>query len=315
VSEHFRNFFFSPTSAKPLAGLRIGLALTLLLQTLLVSRDFVDWYGTKGILQGTLSEDLSWGLPQMTFVLRNLAAFGVGENQALLLIASLYVVSLVLLAVGWHSRVFSGVAWFLHILFGEGQVTGYGIDLFAHVALFYGMWMPYGAAWSLDVRSGRVSSAPSIPARLSLRIWQLHLAIAYFASGVEKAIGWQWRNGEAIWRSLMLPTYQQYDFSWLASYPWLAMGLGFGTLVIEIGYPFFIFPRKTRALWIAAVLSLHLGIALFLGLHLFALMMGMLTLTCFGLEAGGSDLKWLRLRFVRPLNRPLILQSAEAGAR
>lgn len=277
-------FFFSPTSAKPLAALRIGVALTLLLQTFLVSSDFFEWYGTKGILQGSLSEDLSWGLPQMTYVLRQLAEWGISEKLGLTLLGSLYVLVLIALALGWRTRLAAIAAWFLHILFGEGQVTGYGIDLFAHIALFYGMFMPYGAAWSLDVRAGRVSPAPSVGARLSLRIWQIHLAIAYFASGVDKAIGWQWRNGEAIWRSLMLPTYRQYDFSWLAHAPWLATLLGFGTLVIEIGYPFFIFPTRTRPIWITLVLSLHLGIALFLGLHLFALMMGVLTVSCFGVE-------------------------------
>jgi hypothetical protein len=158
----------------------------------------------------------------------------------------------------------------------------YGVDAFAHVSLFYCLVMPVGAAFSLDRRAGRAVDAPSATATLSLRVLQLHLCIVYLSSGVEKALGEQWRNGEAIWRSLMLPEYAQFDFSWMAFTPWLAMLVAWGTLAIEIGYAFFIWPRQTRKLWVLATLGLHLGIAVFLGLWLFSSMMMVLTFSAFG---------------------------------
>ncbi len=177
------------------------------------------------------------------------------------------------------------MAWGLQFAFAQGHFTGYGLDLFAHFSLFYAIFMPMGAAYSADklIRGGSVDK--TWQAGISLRVFQLHLAIAYFASGVEKLAGEQWRNGEAVWRSLMLPLYRQYDMSWLASMPWIALAFAWGTLVIEIGYPFFIFPRRTRPAWVALTISLHLSIALFLGLHLFGLLMAILTFCCFGLAS------------------------------
>jgi len=52
---------------------------------------------------------------------------------------------------------------------------------------------------------------------------------------------------------------------------------GWGTLVVEIGYPFFIWPRRTRKVWAFAIIGLHLCIALFMGLVFFASLMILLT--------------------------------------
>jgi hypothetical protein len=122
-------------------------------------------------------------------------------------------------------------------------------------------------------------------ARLGLRVVQIHLCIAYLASGIEKATGSQWRDGEAIWRSLMIVHYPRFDFSWLARYPWFAVVLGWGVLVVEIGYAALIWSRCTRRLWVAAVVALHLGIAVFMGLDVFGALMIVLTVAAFGVSS------------------------------
>src|SRR5207248_2278213 len=116
----------------------------------------------------------------------------------------------------YRTRFASIAAWLTHTLFMFQQTTSYGVDCFAQIFLFYLVWMPAGAAFSLDRLAGRVSGDPSIAARISIRVLQLHLCVAYFFSGFEKAMGEQWWNGDAIWRSLMLPQYRQFDFSWLS---------------------------------------------------------------------------------------------------
>lgn len=80
----------------------------------------------------------------------------------------------------------------------------------------------------------------------------------------------------------MLPIYSQFNMSWLAWYPALTKAVGWGTLLVEIGYPIFIWPKKTRRLWIALTIGLHLGIGVFLGLEFFSLIMAILTLSLFG---------------------------------
>jgi len=44
----------------------------------------------------------------------------------------------------------------------------------------------------------------------------------------------------------MLPEYRQLDLTWLADVPLLVKLAAWGSLVIEIGYPFFVWPPMTR---------------------------------------------------------------------
>jgi hypothetical protein len=114
---------------------------------------------------------------------------------------------------------------------------------------------------------------------------QIQLCIGYFWSGLEKALGTQWWTGEAIWRALMLPTFFRYSLEWLSSAPWIPLALGWGTLILEMGYPIFIWPKRTRRAWLIGIIAMHAGIGCFLGLWLFALIMIVLNVTLFAVPA------------------------------
>jgi hypothetical protein len=196
------------------------------------------------------------------------------------------VLALVALLVGWNTRVAAAGAWFSHLmLMMTADSTNYGVDQFANIFLFYLTWMPSGAALSLDRRLGRAPIGPTSMARFALRVVQTHLCVVYLASGLGKAFGEQWWNGDAIWRTLNLPDYRQYDFTWLARYPWLAVGAGWMVLLVEIGYPILIWPRRTRRLWVAATVALHVGIVAFMGLSVFGAIMAVLTISAFAVRA------------------------------
>jgi hypothetical protein len=59
------------------------------------------------------------------------------------------------------------------------------------------------------------------------------------------------------------------------------MFAGWSTLVVEVGYVFFMWPRSTRKLWCIATIGLHLGIGLFMGLVFFSSVMILLTVCLF----------------------------------
>src|SRR5262249_42135843 len=151
------------------------------------------------------------------------------------------------LFVGWRPRLSALFAWFLHWSFmATGTASGYGMDLYAHVFLFYLIFAPSGDVISVDNRLGRTDGSPSWQARLALRVMQLQLAITYFISARDKAKGVQWWNGELMWRSLTVPPFRQFEMTWLAHWPlFLKMG-GWATLALEGGYCNFIWPQKTR---------------------------------------------------------------------
>jgi hypothetical protein len=195
--------------------------------------------------------------------------------------------------VGWLTRTSSILVWFLHwVLISSCSTLVYGVDMFAHVFLFLLIWAPAGDSLSIDAKlKQRVwDTGPSIWARLCLRACQLQLCLTYLDAGLEKARGIQWWNGELLWRTLSLPLYNhnQVDFSWLALHPWITTIAGWVTLILEIGYPIFIWPARTRRVWIFGIVGLHLGIIFLLGLHLFGLIMCLLTLALFGVPADDS---------------------------
>ncbi len=117
---------------------------------------------------------------------------------------------------------------------------------------------------------------------------QLHLAIIYLACGVEKSMGPDWWNGEAIWCALMRRDLCAFDMSWLANVPWLPKMFGLGTLLVETGYPLLISSRRTRTFWALLTINLHFGIFVFMRLYSFSAVMAVFTASAFLVSADPS---------------------------
>jgi hypothetical protein len=277
------DFLGRPASPRPLAVLRIGLALVLLVQALAIGPSLPELYGEQGIVRWPITHALApEGVPRVGWLASALAPLGVSADACVRAVFLLYLAGLGGLLVGWHTRPSALAAWLAHLALNtSGAASAYGVDAFANIGLFYCVWMPVGHALSADVLAGRLSGAPSFAARLGLRVVQLHLCIAYLAAGVEKLAGEQWRDGEAVWLALMQPALGQFDFTWLAGAPWAALLACWSTVVVELGYPLFVWPRRTRKAWALATIGLHAGIAAFLGLVSFSAVMAALTLAAF----------------------------------
>jgi hypothetical protein len=276
-------FLAAPAFPRPLAALRIGLALVLLGQALALAEGLLALYGSRGLVQWEVTDwTIPAGVPRVRWVAEALAPLGFSADDALRLTFLAYVAGLGCLLIGWQTRTAAVVAWLTHLALNTtGNVSIYGVDQFANIALFYCVLMPVGQAASLDRHLGRTSGAPSAEARLSLRVLQLHLCIVYFATGIEKASGTQWWTGEAIWRALMWPDLGQLDISWLPQVPWLAALACWGTLLVEVGYALLVWPPQTRKAWVLATVGLHVGIGVAMGLVSFAAVMIVLNVAAF----------------------------------
>jgi uncharacterized membrane protein YphA (DoxX/SURF4 family) len=278
-------FLFRPSSPIPLAALRIAIASVLLLQAWQLAPELQAFFGRQGIIATALTDLFikDQYMPRVQLLTDWLGShLGWNEHSGLAACGAVYVLSLLCILAGFRARTAAAVACFFHaILLTTGYYTAYGVDRFTQICLFYFIFMPTSDV--LSVEHPRLHAPASEAATLSLRVFQLHLCVAYAASGLEKVVGVQWRDGEAVFRAMMLPSFNQFDVSWLARAPWLGKLLCWGTLVLEMGYPVFIWPRRLRRLWIAGVESLHVGIGVFMGLYFFAAVMGLLTLCAFGL--------------------------------
>jgi hypothetical protein len=58
--------------------------------------------------------------------------------------------------------------------------------------------------------------------------------------------------------------------------------LGISICLIEVGYPVFIWMKRTRFFWLVCILAMHAAIGLTMGMYLFAVVMIVLNLAAFG---------------------------------
>jgi len=270
--------WFRPVSARPLAGLRVGLPLLLFFHLIWLSSDLLSLHGSRGIIPWELTDLLRdpW-VPGLPTLAKAFLPLGISEHTAVTLLLSGYAGSLLSLALGLCTQLSALLAWGLHLsLVTSGFASYYGVDQLANTFLFYLFVFPSGRAWAFASRPASSRREEPIPVGC-LRVMQAHLCVIYLAAGVDKAMGSQWWNGEAIWQTVSQPAFSTFDLSWLARHSWIPMFAGWGTLVVEIGYAFLIWPRHTRKVWCIATIGLHLGTCLFMGLVFFSSVMILLT--------------------------------------
>ena len=279
-------FLFAPRSPHPLGVFRLGVSLVLLAQAWSLSGHVLELFGDRGLTPWSITAPLAspW-MPRLGTWVPALRGWGLDTRTCILGLTSTYALALGALLLGWRTRWAAAGAWLLHgVLMNSVPLFMYGVEVFAQISLFYCVVLPVGAAFSCDVRAGRTSDAPSAEAALALRVLQVHLCVVYVSSGVEKALGLPWREGAAVWDAVMQPQFARFDFTWMAEHPWVSRAATWGTLLVEVGYGAFIWPRQSREAWVLLTVGLHAGIAVFMGLWLFGAIMSVLTFAAFGWE-------------------------------
>jgi hypothetical protein len=280
---------------------RIGVSLVAIIQVFILWPYLLQLYGNFGFIQWAVIESGTdaW-LPSVGKLAILLHPYGVSSSACLRGLFLFYLFSLFGLFVGWKTRLFAITSWVAHAMtVNSGYISLYGVDTMIHICLFYCAWMPVGRCLSLDqvLRYSQVTS--SFFAGVSMRTLQLHLCIIYLSTGLAKARGVQWWTGEALWRAFMQPQFSVFDMSWLAFAPWLAQIGSWMVMLIEVGYPFFIWPAKTRPIWVIAISAIHLGVGIIMGLWMFSIMMIVMTFSAFGFRLILNRMSHQKLRALR----------------
>lgn len=269
-------------SHRPLAILRIGLAALLLWQAavLWTWRDLL--LASDGLVAWVVSEQWIDPLrPSLSMVQALLQPLGAGPGDVVALLLGVHVVACAFLLAGAWTRAAAIVAWLTFLpIKATAFLTFYGIGNLMLIALFYCVVLPVGRAWSVDARRHPPAPAPG-GAALPVMVLRLHLCIVYAAAGLSKAFGAQWWSGEAVWRALSLPQFQQVDPTPLLAFPLVLQACAIGAMLVQISYPVLVWTRLRVPIVIATEL-VHLGIAIFLGLWMFSTMMIVLNAAAFG---------------------------------
>jgi hypothetical protein len=218
-----------------------------------------------------------------------------------------------LFTLGVFTRVTSVLTWLAAVSYiHRTQQVLFGMDTMMNILLFYCMIGNSGAALSVDrlvnryravrlaLRKGGKLDGPtlayldapprSVSAGFALRLLQVHFCFIYMASGLSKLKGPAWWSTNAYWDTLVNPEFTLIHYQW---YEWLirqlvssrpvyaAMAAGgvAVTFIAEIGLPFMVWTRVRPYIVIFGLL-LHAGIAVFMGLWIFSLLM-MTLLLCY----------------------------------
>ena len=283
-----------------LSILRFGLGLQVTLYSLSLRN---DWnYLLAGTGNGLISRDLAEALlsveshfiPKLGWLVALGAHVGLREETILSVAWICLLAAGCGLLLGFACRLSAVLAWFLHLCAAKsGGFVSYGVDNFMTIALFYLMLSPLPDRYSLDWRLRKSRSKDPQLFGFWRRVLQLHLCLIYFFSGLTKALGSGWWNGSNLWRSLIRPPFNIIAPEVLVRWKYLFPIAGVFICLLEIGYPFFIWHRRTRGIWLACICGMHVAIGMTMGMYLFALVMIILNVAAFG-----PGLVWAQRRTV-----------------
>lgn len=313
----WNRFWFQPALPHTLALLRI-LGGGMLFYTQLI------WTINQGMFLGRES----W-INSQTAMLLNTASDGQRYAWSYLyyvdspiLLGLLNLVALVvfaLLIVGYQTRIVSILSCIITIAYCH-RLTGalYGLDQINAVIATYLAVGNCGGVYSVDhwlaKRRGLGLIVPTVDTNIATRLWQLHMCVIYLFGGIGKARGELWWDGSACWFAIACKEYQSFDLTFLVRYPWFLATLTHITLFWEVFYCFLVWPKLTRPICIGLAVAVHLGIALFLGMPTFGLMMivGNMVFVYPETVAAILSLKWLRGVADEPVSGATLVEKSTA---
>lgn len=299
INNSVRRFLFASQSSVWLAALRIGLGLQVLFYGFSLRGDWLEVLGqeSQGLIRRDLTEAMlsaeSPLIPRVGWIVDGAAYLGLNENAALWAVWAMLILAALLVVVGLFCRAATVMMWLLYVCTAKSaELLSYGLDNFTIIGLFYLAIAPLPDAWSLDARWRGIVLRSAVLHGLHRRVLQLHICIIYFFGGIAKCAGRSWWNGTSLWRALTRAPFDMVPPEILIRAAFLLPLLGILVCVMETTYPIFIWPEKTRLPWFVGILGMHVGIALLMGMYLFAGIMIVLNIAAFG---PGFAFNWRRV--------------------
>lgn len=264
----WNRFWFTAMDPATLALIRICTGLMLFYTHLVWAKDLMGFVGSNG----RLSSEFVRRFHEIEFGWSHLFWF-----DSPTMIWGFHIVALIvfaMLTVGFCSRSVAVLAFLFTVSYAHRAAGSlFGLDQINVLLSMYLVVGPCGAAFSVDRYLGRSSKAPTVSANVAIRLIQVHMCIIYLFAGLGKLQGTSWWDGTAMWLSLANYEYQTVDVTWLGSWPWLINLMTHVTVIWEITYSVFIWPRLTRPIVLFLAIPLHLGIAICMGMVTFGLVM------------------------------------------
>jgi len=147
--------------------------------------------------------------------------------------------------------------------------------------LFWGTWVAQALWWAVCryAPDGELRSVLDVVANLvhngALLVIMAEVCLIYATAGWYKVQGSRWQDGTA----LHYPLHLDYFSPWpalsdaLSSSGVMVMLITYGTVIVQVAFPFTLFNRKVKNVLLAVMMTEHLFISVVLGLPFFSLAM------------------------------------------
>ncbi|MGW6745747.1 HTTM domain-containing protein [Streptomyces sp. NPDC055025] len=149
------------------------------------------------------------------------------------------------------------------------------------LVLFWGVWIAQALWWAVNLYepNGEPRALLDVLANLvhnaALVVIMAEVCLVYATAGWYKIQGSRWQDGTALYYPLKL----HYFAPWpelsglLASSGVIVMLVTYGTVAVQVAFPFALFNRRVKNVLLVAMMLEHMGIAVLLGLPFFSLAM------------------------------------------
>lgn len=238
---------------RSLALFRIGLALVILGDLFVRIQDLKAHYSDQGIIPRSIAIESLHPWNVSIFFLS-----GTWQFQLILFVLTAVFASALL--VGYKTRLISILTWFFVIsLQLRNPMIDQGGDIVLKVLLFWSMFLPLGACWSIDqYLSKKISPANQIVSVGSFALL-LQVCFIYWFSALLKTDDSWTKDGTAVWYALSIEQYSTSLGLFLLNYPKLLKFFTFATLYLEAFGPLFaFFPFWTAPLRFATAITFML---------------------------------------------------------
>lgn len=223
---------------RSLAALRIMLGLLVVADLILRATDFRAHYTDAGILpRSQLIEEGLIGDTKFSLLLAN------GDLVILALFFCVTAIAAICMILGYRTRLMTIIVWVMviSIQFRNPMLLNAG-DTLLRLLLFWSMFLPLGAYWSVD------RWREAAPRRLSMQFLSigtigllLQIAFVYVFTALLKT-GDAWRvDGTALYYALNMDQLVTPFGAWMTQFPDLLRLLTFATLGLEAIGPFLLF--------------------------------------------------------------------------
>ena len=274
--------WFQERSTTPLEVARIGLGAAMLVHYGFATPHLLRFWGNTGWLP------LSALKSQAPDPWTQSVMFYFSAPWQLIAFHWLFLFCCAAFMLGWQTRFVKWLVLIGHVSYAYRNPTlAYGVDTIVSCLLLILCFAPIGHALSWD-RVHRIhlakcknldltASLPPYTSRWAFacaRLMQIQMAVLFFFSAIGKLEGTDWWNGDAVWQVFVSNDYYNgFMLDLLASHFWLANVATYGTILIEIAYPFLVWQRLTRPYALAGGIVLHLQFAFLMNLYYFSFAM------------------------------------------